>query len=407
MKLKLIILLLSLAGVAVAQSPDSSRTKGSLALGEGLQFSINQGAYQFKITGLVQPNYAYLKTDKKPGASRLNSKRTYLTFSGKAIKERVSFLVTTDFSAPIPLLDAYIAYHLSNRFTASVGQRRNFTNTRELTFEEYNLQFTNRGNSTTLFNNSGREFGLFLEGKIGTKSVLVPQASITSGDGANSFGINSTDYDYGGFKYGGRLDWYVFGMFKQGNQGFAADLGREKSLKMVIGGAGSINQGASNDKGEGHGQFLFYNKDKDIQLPEQRKIHADILVKYRGFSLLGEYVNVTAAGLNGLYQDTSATAAAKLKPTQIAQFMTLGNAWNVQAGYVTKSGYGISGRYENIDAEFGTETGSKIADAEVFTVGLVKYINGNNLKIQTDYTQVRYPTGLKTHTAELLVQIIF
>jgi phosphate-selective porin len=74
---------------------------------------------------------------------------------------------------------------------------------------------------------------------------------------------------------------------------------------------------------------------------------------------------------------------------------------------VTKSGYGISGRYENIDAEFGTETGSKIADAEVFTVGLAKYINGNNLKIQTDYTQVRYPTGLKTHTAELLVQIIF
>ena len=44
MKLKLIILLLSLAGVAVAQSSDSSRNTGNLALGEGLQFSINQGA---------------------------------------------------------------------------------------------------------------------------------------------------------------------------------------------------------------------------------------------------------------------------------------------------------------------------------------------------------------------------
>jgi hypothetical protein len=407
MKLKLFILLVSLAGVAFAQTPDSTKISSSLALGEGLQFSINQGDYRFKISGLIQPNYAFLKADNVNAASRINSKRTYLTFSGKAMKEKVSFLVTTDFSAPIPLLDAYITYHLSHRLMVSAGQRRTFTNNRELTFEENNIQFTNRGNSTTQFTNSGREFGLFLEGKIGTSMVLVPQAAVTSGDGANSFGVNSTDYDYGGIKYGGRLDFYPLGMFKQGNNGFAADLGRERSPKFVVGGSGSINQGASNNKGEGHGQFLFYTKEKDIKLPEQRKIHADILFKFRGFSVLGEYVNVSAAGLQGLFRDSTGATSAKLLPTQISQFMVLGNAWNVQAGYVTKGGYGISARYENIDAEFGTGTGSILSDAKVYTAGLAKYINGNNLKIQADYTQVRYPTGIRSHTAELLLQIVF
>jgi len=400
-------LLLLVSITAVAQNTDSTKTKGNLSLGEGLQFSANNNQYQFKIAGMIQPNYSYTKTDRVDYTNKLRSKRTYLSFTAKALKEKVTFFVQTDFSAATPLLDAYIGYGVAKNWVVSVGQRRTFTNNREMTFNENDLQFVNRGYSSTLFTNTGREFGLFVEGKIGTGFVLVPQLAVTSGDGANSFGANSTDVDKGGIKYGGRLDIYPMGEFSAGNRGMAADLKRESKPKILIGASASLNKGASEAKGEGHGVFLFYDKYKDEQFPDLRKVHADFLLKYKGFSLLGEFVNASASNLNGIYLDSSAAAGAKLVPTQISQYLVLGNAWNVQVGYVFKGGFALSARYEDIKPEFGSNANSILKKSKVKTFGICKYFNNNALKLQTDVSMIKYTTGINSYQAELMLQIAF
>jgi len=88
---------------------------------------------------------------------------------------------------------------------------------------------------STAFSASGREFGLFVSHLflLGTVGVE-PQIAITSGDGRNSFGVDSRDYDRGGLKYGGRLDVYPLGFFVEGNGNLIADLAHEETFKMVI-----------------------------------------------------------------------------------------------------------------------------------------------------------------------------
>lgn len=376
-------------------------------LGNGLSFSLNENQYQFKISGFLQPSWQRTKQDKVKAINTFRSKRSYLNFGGKALQEKVSFFVQVDFSAATPLLDAYAAYHFHPKWNISAGQRRTFTNNREMTFDEDKLQYSERGMLSTSFCGNGREFGLFLEGKIGEKFVVHPQLAVTSGDGPNSFGVNSTDIDLGGFKYGGRLDVYLMGEFSEGNRGFSADLKHETQPKILLGGAASLNKGASSAKGEGHGDFLFYDKNKKSNLPNYRKLAADILVKYQGFSLLAEFANSSASGLSGTFIDSSASINSYLKPGQISQFLVLGNAMNVQAGYVTKSGFALDVRYEKQNPEFTDQPLSLLPKTEVSTLGLSKYFPDNRLKIQAQLSQVKYINAVKALQSELMMQVVF
>ena len=397
------LLLLGLAAFGQG-TPDSTESGLShMALGDGLNFRLDN--YKFKISGMLQPAIRYTKPDGQTKQLYLNTKRTYLNFTGSALKERISFFVQVDFSASTPLLDAYATYNFLPRFSLSAGQKRTFTNNREFTYNEDRLQFNDRSQLSNSFAGNGREFGLFLEGKIGNAFMLHPQAAVTSGDGPNSFGLSAADVDQGGLKYGGRLDIYPLGDFKEGNRGFTADLRHEETPKLVIGAAGSFNQGASHSKGEGHGNFQFFDANKNQKLPDYRKLYADLLVKYQGFSLLAEYVNATASGLQGTYTDSS-SGAAYLKPGQISQYLSLGNAYNVALGYTAK-GWSLDVRYESLRPEFVGQTGSVLQQQNTRTVGLTRYLNENKVKMQASVSSVRYTNGVNTVLGELMMQVVF
>jgi hypothetical protein len=163
------------------------------------QDAANEKPNAFEFHGFLQPSWQWTKSEGQKAANSLRSKRTYLWFSGSLMQEKITFLVRTDFSASTPLLDAWAAWN-SRHFSVSAGQRRTFTNNREMTFDEDKLAFPERSLLSTAFCGNGREFGLFAEGRFGNKTMLIPMLAITSGDGPNSFGINSTDVDLGGIK---------------------------------------------------------------------------------------------------------------------------------------------------------------------------------------------------------------
>ena len=404
-----------LIGYAAFSQVEIKTDSKEFQFGDGLRFNVNDGEYKFSINGFVQGVYKNEKTDGTPAVNYMNARNAYLSIAGSMYKEKVSFLLQNNFSNGKPLLDAWIAYSPISNLKISFGQKQTFTNNREMTFFEDKLQFVDRGIFSTAFCNTGREFGMFFEGQLGKNSVIIkPKLAITSGDGINSFGANSTDVDKGGLKYGGRLDVLPLGNFKPGNDGYIADLLHEDKVKILIGTACSLNVGASNKIGEGHGDFTFYDKTGKEKLPNYRKYYGDMLLKYKGFSFLTEYIKTSAAALEGTF--VNATATLPLYPTDISNYLVLGNGVNIQTGYVTNSGYSLDFKFEKLSKEFNNNNGSLLANQDAYTIGLAKYIKGNNLKIQISATSLNQEQlntvsnvieKVQTISGQLSFQVVF
>ena len=267
----------------------------------------------------------------------------------------------------------------------------------------------------------------------GELAFITPTAGtlteITSGDGVNSFGANSIDVDKGGLKYGGRIDLLPLGKFKEGNDGYIADLKHEDKLKVLIGTAYSYNIGASSKVGEGHYiskpdavkqvtnasnfAFTFYDSTGKEKHPDYRKWYGDILIKYKGFSFLGEYVSSSALSLEGTF--INSTATVPLFMTEISNYLALGNGYNIQGGYVSKSGLSLDFKYEKLTKEFN-KASSILSNQDAITVGITKYLKGNNLKIQSSVSTrnneqfnatLNANEKIKTATVQLSFQVVF
>ncbi|MFN3639610.1 MAG: hypothetical protein ACK4UK_01705 [Flavobacterium sp.] len=401
---KIILISFVLHFLASYSQDDLSKNSTHFELGKGLTFDLNEGKYKFFISGFIQPTVSVETIKGEESDYFFNSKRSFFMLGGKAVQEKISFLLQTDFSSRNPLLDAWIAYHPYEWLTISAGQKQNFANNREMLYREDRLQFTDRSLGSRTFSKTGREFGLFVESTFGEKFILSPKFSLTSGDGQNSFGTDSRDTDLGGLKVGGRLDIYPFGAFKTGNDLFTADLFREENIKLLLGVAASKNNGASDRVGEGHGNFLFYDENTKVSLPNYNKTHFDALLKYQGFSFLFEFTNSSASGIEKVFIDPNAITI--LSPTQISEFLVLGNSYVSQFVYVTKNMYSFDIRYEIAKPEF-ENIDSVLREYSNLTFGLSKYFNNNNLKLQTSYSITNFNNSNTINTAEILLQVSF
>ncbi|MFN2431142.1 MAG: hypothetical protein ABR574_14115, partial [Cryomorphaceae bacterium] len=203
----------------------------------------------------------------------------------------------------------------------------------------------------------------------------------------------------------GRIDVYPLGFFKVGNDRQMADLYREETVKMVVGGAASYNDGASESVGEGHGAFFLYNEPGDVQLPDYRQLYADLLFKFKGFSLLAEYGVSTGTGLEGIYTDENGTEP--LMPEQIASYLTLGTAYNAHLSYVTQSGIGVDLRYSQVTPEFEDFENGLATERSSTSFGITKYLSGNNLKIQAAIESIEDERVGNTLMGTLFMQLIF
>ena len=93
-------------------------------------------------------------------------------------------------------------------------------------------------------------------------------------------------------------------------------------------------------------------------------------------------------------------------PTEISQYLALGSGYNVQLGYVTKTGYALDFRYAVVTPEFNNEN-SVIMERDGWTVGFSKYFKGNDLKVQAAFSNYNEADGSTLTVGELLFQVIF
>jgi len=341
-----------MAGIAIFASLCGARAQTgsdlSYAPPTGLTFRYSDSAYLFSLGGFVQPSLSF-QSDTSAQKTFWNARRAFLIMNGMSRRERVGFSMQADFSQEAPLMDAFVYWKATESVQVSFGQKQFPANNREMLYREDALAFTDRSQLSRSFSRTGREFGLFVHSKLGLRRPIIPSAAITSGDGRNSFGVDSRDNDVGGFKYGGRLDWYPLGMFMEGNQVSSVDLLGETKLKLLSGVYGSLNKGASDAYGEGHNVFSLYDTTGELSLPDYKRWGADLLAKYKGLSVLIEY-QISWAGIPArLYADENRQVA--LRPGQISSFLSLGSGWNFQCGYFRK-GWGIDLRQQYIKPEF-------------------------------------------------------
>ena len=392
---KLIITTIILLSISYVYSQESERNNASFSLGDGISFSFNEGDYEFNIYGFIKPTYIY--NDEKNYTAdgeysnvfrQFKSQNSNLFFTGFAKDEKLSFTIQMDYSSSNPLVEAFIGYHFNEKTSLYFGQMQVNHNNLEMTHNEDKLRFTNRGILSRTYTNNGEEFGLFFETSFGNQFVVNPTLAVTSGDGRNSFGEDSRDSDKGGVKFGSRINILPFGDFSIGNRLSTVDLMHEEKPKVQIGVAYSKNIGASNQVGDGHGDFILYDNSGDELFPDYSQLFFDLNLKYKGFSLVLEYADAFASGLDQIYTDPNAFNL--LIPQQISEYLVVGDSQGIQFGYFTKNGISVDFIYESLNPEFDSYESSVLRKSSNMGVGISKYLAGNNLKIQASLFKTAY-----------------
>lgn len=379
-------------------------------LGEGLTFTGKNG-YELNLRGYLQAGFesrTFTDSDLE-SFERFRMRRIRLRLSGDAAQEKVEYRLQLDLSgnsevgdeASGALFDAWVAYNVTKYTSITFGQKVNPTDNRELTMGSQTLQLVERSRLTSAFA-SIRDFGIFIDSRysLGGGHYLKPAIAITNGDGVNVY----TD-DHGGLKIGGRLDYIPFGLFNTFGQYRQADIVRELTPKLVIGGYYSINQGMSSRRGRGSGDILYFDDEFNESLPDYTKFGFDFLFKYKGFSAIGEFVTSSATVPTDITQrqrnDGSFSTTFEVEGEQdvenyVKGRMMLGQGYNIQMGYVFKSLWSIDARYTYLKADKNSflNNGTFYNRPEYYTFGVTKYISRSyGFKIQGSVTYTKADPG--------------
>ena len=378
----------------------------SYEFGEGLQFKTTDGK-ELKISGFVQPYFEtkhYTDASNLDAENRFRMRRARLRIDGESSNKRFGYRFQVDLSGSSEddssvsnyLMDAYVTYDITSRINVAFGQRSTYTDNRELFMSSNTLQLVERSRLTSAFA-SIREFGLFLQGsfRTGGGSYLKPYFVLTNGDGGNVFGK-----DHGGLKVGGRIDYLPFGLFTNFGQFRQTDVMRERAPKLVVGVHYSINNGMSSRRGRESGSIIYLDDNSEESLPSYSKYGADFLLKYQGFSALGEFVKTTASVPSAITQRVLNNGSTSTNfdvdgvqdvENYVKGRMMLGEGYNFQLGYLFKNGYSIDGRYTHLEADTNSflNNDTFYSRPNYYTIGVSKYLARNyGAKIQTSFTYV-------------------
>lgn len=391
MRPRILIAALAVPLAAWAQDWEDDMTSSvqNYQLGEG--WSYQSGAFQGEITALIQPHaeWKWATTDAGVGESvRTRLRRARVRFAGDHRDSRFYYRLTLDLSGSSELDDAqgimlfqsFVGYRLSPQHRLTFGQRGNPAGPREMQMSSGTLQLVERSRVSSAFATIA-EVGMFYDGRIRLtgKQFLRPALAITTGDGANPFGR-----DYGGLKYSARLDWVPNGLFTRFGQFRQADLVRERTPKLILGAYANYNEGVSSRRGRGQGDILYLDSDLKVLLPNYAQVGVDGLLKYRGFSLLAEWIQAQAyvpegiayrVRTDGSVANTFEINGVNDVSAYVRNRMMTGSGINVQAGYVLSSNWSVDVRATQLNpAEFSfLRNGAFYDRPQYYTLGVTRY----------------------------------
>jgi len=375
--------------------------------GEGFNLTDEDG-FDMRIGGYIQPSLEMKQSSNSDEYfNRFRMRRARLRISGSPHDKRFSYRLQLDLSgspegdadenANNVLLDAFVQYQLFKNISITVGQKGTPTDNLELGMNSQTLQLPERSRLTSAFS-SIRDFGFFSDASFkirGTGMYIRPSVALTTGDGMNMFAKN-----VGGYKYGARIDFLPFGLFRSLGQFRQADMIRELTPKLLVGVNYSYNEGISDRRGRETGSIRYLDSEGNEVLPDYEKYGVDLLLKYQGFSLLGEYVHANGhvspriaqrVRNNGTSTDNFEIDGEQHVENYVKNRMMLGQGFNLQAGYLLKNLWSVDARYTHLIPQQYSflHNGAYYARPDYYELGIAKYLTRNYAaKIQASVTYV-------------------
>ena len=291
--------------------------------------------------------------------------RLRLRFDGYIKRVNLSYLVQLSFSRgdmdwdntgiPNIIRDAMIYYTFNRRFYMGFGLAK-LPGNRETIISSGQLQFPDRSIANSYFSIS-RDFGFFFyySPNIGQFGINL-KGAISAGEGRIGFKSDP------GLCYTGRIELLPFGRFKKDGDFLEGDIFREPQPRLSIGLSGSFNSGAWYTKGE-TGNKLFASRDLT-------SLFADLIFKYRGLAVMGEYMSRASAD-PFTYDDEGNS-----------QYVYNGVGFNTQISYCFKHNWEIAARYSAVYPSLDLRN---VEDKqENIVLGVTKYINRHLTKLQSN-----------------------
>jgi phosphate-selective porin OprO and OprP len=372
-----ICFLINISDVNAQEVKEEKKNKLVYAkFGDGLNFIARDSSMSLKFGVRFQTLFIAERplTEGAKTEKEFLTRRFRLKFDGFAFTPRLEYkielaLSNRDNAPVIPegsdaanvVLDAVLKYKVSRNTEFWFGQTK-LPGNRERVISSQNLQFVDRSMVNALYN-LDRDLGLQLHHKFKIGQVVVKDKyAIALGQGRNI-----TMSDTGGFSYTGRLEVLPFGEFTDKGDYFDSDLAREQTPKLSIGAGYSYNDGAIREGGE-LGSFLEESRDL-------KTFFADLMLKYRGWSLTSEYMDKQATDNPILVDKTN--------------FFQTGYGWNIQSGYLFRNNFEVAGRYTIVDPSSEIKNLGLAGKIREYTLGVSKYFLGHNLKIQSDISHIK------------------
>ena len=338
-------------------------------------FSMNISARMQFLTSSI-----WSESDDSFGSPESNFlvRRARLKFKGFAYSPKLTYklelgLSNRDISganqftsnAPRYILDAYVRWNFYKNFTLQAGQGKLPGNI-ERVISSGDLAMVDRSILNSKFN-IDRDLGVQLRHhfKLSENFIVKEIFAISQGEGRNI-----TAGNLGGHQYTGRVEVLPFGNFKSKGDYRGADLEREQTPKLLIGVVYDLNNDAVKSRSN-QGSYLettdgFYKTDVNT-------LFFDTHFKYRGFSIMAEYAD----------RDADDPVAKNSDDSLTGDVVNIGNATNIQMGYIMPSNLSVTGRYTNINFDSIVTSNNKLTQ---YTLGLSKYVAKHKLKVQTDIT---------------------
>ena len=350
---------------------------------DGIKITTSDSLISVKVGARVQTLFSSSRSLEKGNEWNSNTKirRARLKLDGWFFTPKLSYKLEGAFSGsdvkhkkyeetdgfPTVLLDAVFIWKAHKMFELSFGQRK-LPGNKERLISSRNLQLVDRSLVNSLFT-LDRDLSLQIKSKFALGNTTIRTfASIAKGEGRN-VGVNNI----GGYNYTGKLEILPLGDFKDKGDYFGADLVREPSPKVAFGLTYNLNKGASRQKQSG--KFLKF-EDGSYLLNDMKTIFVDGVLKYRGFSLSGEYAHKSFANLPTSIEGFPPPSSVN----ESGQSYYTGTGINMQAGYLFPKNWEVATRYTSVIPDHKYS----FVGVKEYTLGVSRYIVGHKIKVQSD-----------------------
>lgn len=343
------------------------RNMPNIEVGKGITFQPNNDLYKLTIRFRMQNFLGFeFGEDFQTDA---HVKRLRLRFDGYVFVPQLVYSVQLGFTSydtkTVPngnmniVRDAMVYYLPTNTWSIGFGQTKIKANRARINSSSA-LQFIDRSIVNSQFN-LDRDFGLFGEFH---KAIVADfnvgaKASITLGEGRNWGGGSN-----GGYAYSGRLELFPLGRFNSLGEISEGDYQRERTLKLMLGGAYSFNNKAVRLQGQ-NGALMPDGESRNLNA-----YFLDFVMKYQGFALCADFM--------GRKCDKPLFAS----DSEICVYT--GNGLNVQSSYLFPSNWEIAIRNSTLFPKKKVQSLIGYRNFNQTTIGVTKYLIGHSLKIQAD-----------------------